>query len=451
VLALRKTDVPNLDPAIPMPLSEIEEALDNLLGLGETGAVRAIDMIICQAIHHRASDLHLEPWHDALSLRFRLDGVLHEVAMLPRKHHDKVVARAKVLANMIIYQKELPQDGRIEAHEARMNRALRASTFPTIHGEKLVVRIIDAQQDLLRTDALGFRKDVVDGLRNVVFKPQGTMLLTGPSSSGKTTTIYSLLRELMAQHASTRHIVTIEDPVESQLGRISQTQISPNLGFTFQTAFRSLLRQDPDVIMVGEIRDPDTANIAVQAGLTGHLVISTIHSGTAAGVFTRLLDMGVQPYLAASSVNGVLAQRLLRINCKHCAKPYKPEPALMKQYGIDGKNAKFRRGTGCAQCRGIGFRGRTAIGELLTVNDEFAELVLTRARSRVLHETALATGMIPLLQDALQRALEGQTTLEELRFVIPPPEEHERSTNGTRTAKKRPIRLSHHKKPKIIT
>lgn len=407
----------------PLPLDQVENILQDLLEQGETGAVLAVDTAIRQAVLHRASDMHLEPWRDCLSLRYRLDGVLHEVAMLSKKHQERVIARIKVLANMVIYQKETPQDGRIDAHQDRLGRALRASTFPTIHGEKIVIRILDAQQDLLRTDALGFRDDVVTGLRKIVFRPQGTLLLTGPSSSGKTTTIYSLLRELMALHGSSRHIVTIEDPVEYQLGRISQTQINPNLGLTFETAFRSLLRQDPDVIMVGEIRDSDTARTAIQAGLTGHLVISTIHSGTAAGVFTRLLDMGIEPFLAASSVTGILAQRLVRLNCKHCPKPYTPDATLMKQYGLNTRGATFKKGKGCVKCRGIGYHGRTAVGELLVVNEEVAELVLLRSRTRVLHDAAIGAGMITMLEDGLDKVRKGLTTLEELSLVIPPPDE----------------------------
>lgn len=409
-------------PEVKIPLGQIEEQLEHLLQLGDTGASQAIDLVICQAMHHNASDLHFEPWRDSLSIRFRLDGVLHEVAMLPKKHQDRIIARLKVLANLVIYQKEIPQDGRIESHKDRLDGALRASTFPTIYGEKVVIRIIDSQNDLLYLDSLGFRLEVIKALRRIIFKPQGTLLLTGPSSSGKTTTIYSLLRELMVLHASSRHIVTIEDPVEYQLGRISQTQINLQLGLTFETAFRSLLRQDPDVIMVGEIRDGITARTAIQAGLTGHLVISTIHSGSCVGVFTRLLDMGVEPFLAASSVTGVLSQRLVRSNCKECAKPYTPDPELRAQYGLPARGPKYRQGQGCDACRGIGFDGRVAIGELLEVNDEVGDLVLTRARTRTLQEAALRSGMVTLLDHALEKICAGETTLEELRLVVPPPD-----------------------------
>lgn len=416
----KEEEPPPIEEALP--LGAIEEVVLNQLGLGDQGAILAVDTLIGQAIHHMASDLHLEPWRECLAIRYRLDGVLHEVAEIPREHQERIVARIKVLAKLVVYQKDTPQDGRIDAHADRLGRALRVSTFPTINGEKTVIRILDAQQDLFDIGTLGFRDEVVEGLRELIFRPQGTLLLTGPSSSGKTTTIYALLRELMDSHEPSRHIVTIEDPVEYQLDRIAQTQISPHLGFTFETAFRSILRQDPDVITVGEIRDTDTARTVVQAGLTGHLVISTIHSGTAAGVFSRLLDMGIEPFLVASSVTGVLAQRLVRANCESCAQPYTPDHALRSRYMILDDEVTFKKGTGCDACRNIGFSGRTAIGELLMVNEEIADLVLSRARTRKLQEAARRNRMTTLLDHGVQRAVEGTTTLEELRHVVPPPE-----------------------------
>ncbi len=417
----KKRVEPGPEPGDVLALDRIEGVLNDLVARGEDGAVLAVDAAICQAVHHRASDLHFEPWRESLALRYRLDGVLHDVACLPKEHQERVTARIKILAKLIIYQRDTPQDGRIDAHPDRLNRAMRVSTFPTISGEKTVIRILDPQQDLLGADSLGFREEVVAGLRDLVFRPQGTLLLTGPSSSGKTTTIYALLRELLAARDPSRHIVTIEDPVEFQLDRVAQTQVQPNQGLTFETAFRSLLRQDPDVIMVGEIRDPDTARTAVQAGLTGHLVISTIHSGTAAGVFSRLLDMGIEPFLIASSLSGCLAQRLIRANCRHCAEAYDPDPALLARYGAVGNGpASFMKGVGCSQCRGIGYSGRTAIGEFLMVNEEMADLVLERVRTRKIQEAALRNGMKTLLEHGVEKAEEGVTTLEELRLAVPP-------------------------------
>lgn len=407
----------------PLPLEQIEGTLRRLLEMGDKGPGLAVDTAIRQAIHHRSSDVHFEPWHDCLALRYRLDGALHGVAVIPKEYQERIIARIKVLSDLIVYQKETPQDGRIDAHEDRLNRALRVSTFPTIYGEKTVIRILDPYHGLLRLESLGFAEEVVTGLRRLMFNPQGTLLLTGPSSSGKTTTIYAILRELMAGADASRNIVTIEDPVEYRLGRIAQTQINPNLGFTFVSAFRSLLRQDPDIIMVGEIRDADTARTAIQAGLTGHLVISTIHSGTAAGVFTRVLDMGIEPFLVASSITGVLAQRLIRTNCTHCARPYNPPQILKDQYLIPNKKFNFKRGKGCSQCRGIGFRGRLAIGELLPVGEEMSDLILTRALTRKLQEAALRNGMATILHHGLQKAANGESTLEELQAVVPAPED----------------------------
>ena len=403
-----------------MALKDIQDALVGYLGSGDMGVTQAVDAAVRQAVFHGASDLHFEPWDDCLSLRYRIDGILHEVARIPKAHQERIIARIKILARMVVYQKDAPQDGRIDADEARGGREMRVSTFPTVYGEKTVIRIFNSGRNVFELDSLGFRPEVVGDLRELIFRPQGTVLLTGPSSSGKTTTIYALLRELAASREPAPHIVTIEDPVEYRLGKVSQTQINPHTGFTFENALRSVLRQDPEVIMVGEIRDAETASTAIQAGLTGHLVISTIHSGTAAGVFTRLLDMGIEPFLVASSITGVLAQRLVRVNCSQCIAEYTPEASLLVRYGLDADKTVFHRGTGCDECQGIGYRGRTAIGELLVVNDEVADLVLARSRTRVLHEAAVRSGMATLAEDGVEKARQGVTALDELRRVLPP-------------------------------
>ena len=418
---IKKTKPQQLTDQGSMPLKDILDELIRQLEAGDTGATDAVDTAIRQAVYHRASDLHFEPWDDCLSLRYRIEGILQEVARIPKQYQAKVIARVKVLARMVVYQKDVPQDGRIDAGESRCDQEMRVSTFPTVYGEKTVIRLLGARRDLLALDSLGFRAEVVSGLRELIFRPQGTLLLTGPSSSGKTTTIYSLLHEIMERRQPAAHIVTIEDPVEYRLGMISQTEVNPHAGFTFENALRSLLRQDPEVIMVGEIRDAETARTAIQAGLTGHLVISTIHSGTAAGVFTRLLDMGIEPFLIASSVTGVLAQRLVRVNCPHCSSEYQPDSSLPGRFGLAGKEVRFYRGTGCEKCHGIGYRDRTAVGELLLVNEEIANLVLARSRTRTLHDAALRNRMVTLAEDGVEKAREGVTTLEELRRVLPPP------------------------------
>lgn len=409
-------------------IGEIQARMLTQLENDDTGAVDAVATAVTHATHHRASDLHFEPWDDCLSLRYRIDGVLHDIARIPKMHQDRIIARIKILAKMITYKKDTPQEGRIDGDAIGMAHAMRVSTVPTVYGEKTVIRILDASEDLLDLDDLGFRSGVVDEIRDILFRPQGTILLTGPSSSGKTTTIYAILRELMTLREANAHIVTIEDPVEYQLGHIAQTQVNPYSGFTFESALRSILRQDPEVIMLGEIRDPETAKTAIQAGLTGHLVISTIHSGTAAGVFARLFEMGVEPFLIASSVTCVLAQRLARMNCPECKMIYEPDPLLLRSLEKDGKvladlfsdaTPSFFKGKGCEVCQGIGYKGRTAIGELLRVDEELAELILQRPRTRVIHDYATENGMLTLFDEGALRVISGETTIEELRAIMP--------------------------------
>lgn len=400
--------------------SGIQASLIKLLeSPDDSGAVDAVDAALSYAVRLRATDVYFEPWEDCTALRFRIDGILHDVAKLPKAQHARIVARVKILARMITYQRDTPQDGRIEADATPCARAIRVSAFPTVNGERIVLRIMDGAGALLDLDALGFDSPLARRLRALLERPQGSILLTGPSSSGKTTTIYALLHEILAHRKPAPHIVTIEDPVERRIPRVSQTEIAPQHGLSFESALRSLLRQDPEVIMVGEVRDAETARTAIQAGLTGHLVVSTIHSGTAAGVFARLLDMGVEPYLAASSVTGVLAQRLVRVNCPQCTEPYMPDTALISAYGFNDFGGAFRRGIGCDACNGIGYDGRTAIGELLTVTEDFAERVAARVRTSELQEAALASGMTTLAHAGAELVRNGITTLEELKRVLP--------------------------------
>jgi len=383
-----------------LPFPDLEAMLIRLLESGDSGAVDMVDAVLSQALLHRASDLHVEPWADCVAVRLRIDGILHVAARIPQRFHGQMVNRFKVLARILTYQKDLPQDGRIDPEATPCHKAMRVSTFPTVYGEKLVVRLLDADPNLFSLDALGFRPEMVATLRAALARPQGTLLLTGPSSSGKTTTIYALISELLQIRKPAPHVVTIEDPVEYRFGNVSQTEVNPYAGFTFAAALRAVVRQDPEVIMLGEVRDPETAHAAIQAGLTGHMVISTIHSGTAAGVFTRLLDMGIEPYLVASSVTGVLSQRLLRRTCVACG----------------------GRGEGCDACKGIGYRGRIAVGELLLVNDAIASLILERSRTNVIHEAAVWAGMMPVADDACQRVKAGITTTDEVRRILAVPE-----------------------------
>lgn len=414
----RRQDQQDLVRAIP--LNEVQERAIELLDANEENAIAdAVDLVVSQGAYHFASDIHIEAWTDHLSLRYRIDGILQQVALIPRSYQAKLIARLKVLADLVVYRKDVPQDGRIDIEKTTCGRPMRISSVPTIRGEKIVIRILGDSPDLYNVDTLGFQPQVVEKLREIVTRTQGTLLLTGPSSSGKTTTIYALLREMMALQASTTNIVTIEDPVEYIMEKASQIQVNPTVDFTFATALRAILRQDPEIIMVGEIRDLETCKMAVQAGLTGHFVISTIHSGTAAGVFTRLLDMGVEPFLVASSVSGVLAQRLVRLNCPECAGAYEPDPLLQEHFDLSGREYHFQKGAGCEACQGIGYRGRATIGELLEVNQELSELVLTRPTTSQMHHAAIERGMEPLLEDGLKKAAKGITTLEELVRVMP--------------------------------
>jgi type IV pilus assembly protein PilB len=402
-----------------LPIREMQDLLISVLGSAQRGATDAVDLVLAQGAYHGASDIHFEPWDDCLSIRFRIDGILHEIATIPKEYQGRYLARLKVLAQMVVYQKDVPQDGRIEGDQTPSGQAMRVSTFPTVNGEKVVIRILGSLYDVFDLDSLGFQPQVIAELRAILSSPQGSLLLTGPSSSGKTTSIYSMLQELRSMRESVTHIVTIEDPVECSLDRIAQTQVNPTMGFTFSIALRSILRQDPEVIMLGEIRDVETAQTAIQAGLTGHFVISTIHSGSAAGVFTRLLDMGIEPYLVASSITGVLAQRLVRVNCPECVAPYHPDSSLLAQFGLKGKRTKFHKGKGCDECDGIGYRGRIALGELLVTGKTIEELVMKRPRTLDLHEAALANKMQTLVMDGVAKVKEGITTLEELRRVLP--------------------------------
>lgn len=403
-----------------IPLQQIQEKLLSLLDKDTENAIAdAVDMAISQGAYHGASDLHFEAWAENVSLRYRLDGILQQVAVLPREYQPKLMARMKVLADLVVYRKDVPQDGRIEREKTSCGRPMRVSTVPTIKGEKTVIRILGDMQNLYALDTLGFQPHVVDSLRGLISRSQGTVLLTGPSSSGKTTTIYALLQEVMKLEQHTKNIVTVEDPVEYSMDKVAQIQVNPHVDFTFATALRSILRQDPEVIMVGEIRDQETARMAVQAGLTGHMVISTIHSGTAAGVFTRLIDMGIEPFLVASSVTGVLAQRLVRLNCPECTQPYSPDATLLRYFGIPKSKKRYYHGEGCETCQGIGFRGRASIGELLPVGNDLAEFLLTRPTTARIHEHAVAGGMETITEDGLKKAAKGITTLEELVRVLP--------------------------------
>ena len=378
-----------------------------------------VKYLLFDAIKAGASDIHIEPWESTVVVRIRLNGVLTELVHLPLELMEKISGRFEVLANLVTYQTSLPQEGHVPADPELGGVEQRISTFPTTRGEKIVVRIFDPSNRSFDLASLGFDDDILQEFIKLITKPSGLILLTGPTSSGKTTTIYSALHALVRRHGPAISIATVEDPVEFNVPTIAQAQVNLAQEFTYVKALRSLMRQDPQVIMVGEIRDAETANIAVQAGLTGHLVISTIHSGSTAGVFARLINMEIEPFLLSSSITGVLGLRLIRKNCVFCSQRYEPEPGLMRLVPLeDRKTATFHRGAGCDQCLDTGFTGRTAVAELLTVDQVFRDAVLQKLPTKALQEVAVTQGMQTMWQRGLRRVCRGQTTLEEILRVI---------------------------------
>ena len=378
-----------------------------------------VDHILRDAISAGASDVHLEPWENTVVVRLRLSGVLTELVHLPLELMDKISGRFKVMANLVSYQTSLPQEGHASTPPDMGGVELRVSVFPTTRGEKIVVRLFDPKNRTFEIAQLGFDEHTLATFTKLLTRPSGLILLTGPTGSGKTTAIYSALYWMVQRTGPAVSISTVEDPVEFNLPMISQGQINPAQEFTYPRALRSLMRQDPQVIMIGEIRDPETANIAVQAGLTGHLVISTIHSGIAAGVFARLINMDIEPFLLASSVLSVLGIRLMRKNCPHCSQLYQPEPGLLRLVPAElAARAQFVKGEGCNACSGTGFLGRTAVTELLVPDEVFRDAVLQKLPTRALQEVAIKQGMQTMWQDGLRRVLKGQTTLEEILRVI---------------------------------
>ncbi len=397
-------------------MSETVNYLQNAKSV-EIGTV--VKCILKDAIHAGASDIHIEPWEHSLVVRIRLNGVLSELVHLPLDLMEKISGRFKVLANLVTYQTGLPQEGHAPADPELGGVEQRISVFPTTRGEKIVVRIFDPSKRSLDLNTLGFEDDTLQTLVDLLAKPSGLILLTGPTGSGKTTAIYSALHHLVQKHGAAISIATVEDPVESGLPTVAQAQVNLAQDFTYPRALRSLMRQDPQVIMVGEIRDTETAAIAVQAGLTGHLVISTIHSGSTAGVFARMINMEIEPFLLASSIIGVIGVRLIRKNCTYCSQPYEPEAGLMKLLPEGfADNAMFRKGTGCEHCMETGFNGRASVTEMLRVDQVFRDAVLQKMPTRNLQQIAIAQGMKTMWNNGLHRVECGETPLEEVLRVI---------------------------------
>lgn len=384
----------------------------------EAPVVRLVNVIISQAISDGASDIHIESHRQSLQVRYRIDGVLRDAMAPPKTLQQAMVSRIKIMANLDIAERRIPQDGRIHMVTDGREYDLRVSSLPTTFGENVVMRILDQSTARLGLGKLGFTEAMLRQWEDLAGKPYGMILVSGPTGSGKTTTLYSTLNKL---NTSDKKILTIEDPVEYQLSRVNQVQVNPKAGLTFANGLRSFLRQDPDIIMVGEIRDRETAEIAIQASLTGHLVLSTIHTNDAPSATTRLIDMGIEPFLISSSLIGVLAQRLARMICTSCKESYAPPAEALHRLGLkpdDGEDVVFYRGKGCNRCKSTGYKGRIGIFELLVMSEPINELVLKGASTSGIRSQAIADGMRTLRDDGLLKVLESQTTVDELLRVV---------------------------------
>ncbi|HEY3217086.1 MAG TPA: ATPase, T2SS/T4P/T4SS family [Candidatus Eisenbacteria bacterium] len=398
---------------------EQAEAIDDLIREAEgRPIVRLTNWILHRAVEERASDIHMEPQERHLVIRFRVDGLLHEVQRLPKWTQGAVVSRIKVLSNLDIAEKRQPQDGRLAAEIRGRRVDMRVSTLPTTHGEKVVIRVVDQQRVALELDQLGFLPDDLDHVRRHLERPQGILLVTGPTGSGKSTLLYSALRHV--QH-ETKNIVSVEDPVEYQIPGINQVQVDEKAKKTFPAALRAILRQDPDVIMIGEIRDRETAQIAFRASVTGHLVLSTVHTNDAAGAVTRLVDLGLEPFMVATSLIGVVAMRLVRTLCPRCLEPYEVNASNLNRLGareLAEGTVLLHRGRGCPHCRHTGYQGRIGIFEVLEVNETIRTLINQNAADATIRHAAIEAGMRSIGEDGLKKVLGGSTTLEEVTRVV---------------------------------
>ena len=404
---------------------EFEEGADEEISLDklkemvdDAPIVRVVNLIISQAINDKASDIHIEPEAKQVKVRYRVDGVLHEVMSPPKHIQAPMVSRIKIMASMDIAERRTPQDGKIHLTHDGREFDLRVSTIPTVHGEKTVMRILDKGSVMLGLNKLGFYDDNLRLWESVVDKPYGMLLVTGPTGSGKSTTLYSCLNKL---NRGDRNLVTCEDPVEYQIAGINQVQTNPKAGLTFASALKSFLRQDPDIIMVGEIRDGETAKIAVEAALTGHLVLSTLHTNDAAGAISRLVEMKVEPFLVASALIGVLAQRLARCICPNCKESFRPPAEAVRKFGMTvygDHDIQFYRGRGCDHCKMTGFRGRSGIHEVLTIGERVRNLILQRASTAEIRQAAIEDGMKTMQDDGVRKTLDGVTSMEECLRVV---------------------------------
>src|SRR3954471_738086 len=428
------------------PKAEIEKALKKYYGVGaetldelakdepidilvedkeitesdqEASVIKFVNQIVWEAYKDRATDIHFDPAEDELRIRYRIDGILHQTPMPPqlKRYQAAIISRIKVMSGMNISEKRLPQDGRINVRIKGEEIDIRVSTVPTVYGESVSLRLLTRGKIFLSLEKLGFAPVEETAIREIIIKPHGIMLVTGPTGSGKSTSLYAFLSTINSVH---KRIITIEEPVEYELKGINQIAVRPDIGLTFAMGLRHILRQDPNVIMVGEIRDLETAEIAIRAALTGHLVFSTLHTNDAPSAFTRLIDMGIEPFLVASSVEAVLAQRLVRTICKKCSTPQNVERSFLRKIGFPEEEiatTKFMRGAGCEECRGLGYQGRLAIYELLVLNEALRPLILNRSSSTTIAQKAMDQGMRTLRTDGWNKVKNGITTIEEVLRV----------------------------------
>jgi general secretion pathway protein E len=402
-----------------MIATEFESPKDLLELTTEAPIIRLLNALLMEAVKERASDIHIEPYEKGIDVRFRVDGILKKVLSPPKIIQDALISRIKIISGLDIAEKRLPQDGRIRLIIGGKDIDIRVSIIPTAFGERAVLRLLDRQMGILDLEMIGLSGTTLNIFKNALSRQNGIILVTGPTGSGKTTTLYASLLKLNTEE---RNIITVEDPVEYQLKGIGQVHVNPKIGLTFASGLRSILRQDPDIIMVGEIRDLETADIAVHASLTGHLVLSTLHTNDAPGAITRLLDMGIEPFLVASSLICVLAQRLVRTICHHCKEAYRPSPQEIRflESGLKGEAPPdfLFRGRGCNKCLGKGYIGRTGIFELLEITQDIRPMIIERKDSEGIKEAAIERGFKTLLDDGIGKIIKGITTIEEVLRVI---------------------------------
>jgi len=410
--------VETLDREAVIEAVQSMEGREDLLSVSDRAPViKLVNLILFEAVQQQASDIHVQPYEDRVMVRMRIDGVLFDMFSLPAGVHEELVSRVKVMSRMNIAEKRLPQDGRTTVQVGDRVIDLRVSTVPASHGERVVIRLLDKSARLYTLDELGMAQVTLARFSRLIGVEHGLILVTGPTGSGKSTTLYAALGQI---NSSRQNVITLEDPIEYQLDGISQIQVDVKKGMTFATGLRSVLRQDPDIIMIGEIRDRDTAVMAIQSALTGHLVFSTLHTNDAASAVTRLLDLGIEPYLVGSSLVGVLAQRLVRRVCDSCAQPIEPAESELESLAHSPsphERSQYRKGTGCSACRSTGYHGRLGCFELLSVNDEIRRLVQDRATSAQINDSARRAGMQSLSSDGLVKVGQGKTTLEEVMRV----------------------------------